>query len=81
MKNFGVLKNKEIDWSDEMKLSLALVEINLYKMVNIASGSGIDVVDGRLTLSCDLNIIDVVPTKEFVNEFYEYAMLKIFKMI
>jgi hypothetical protein len=79
MKNFGVLKNKEIDWSDEMKLSEALVEINLFKMINIASGSGIDVVDGILTLRCNPNIIYIEPTKEFVNEFYEYAILKIFK--
>lgn len=81
MKNFGLLKDKKIDWTDELKLGKELLKTHLFEEKISAIGTGMDVVDGLLTLKCNPNVLIIDPTKEFVYEFYDYAILKVFKVL
>lgn len=80
MKNFGILKGKELDWSNEAVKGELLVELNLCNRTLIASGTGRDIENGLLTLKYNPNVIYINPTKEFVNEFYEFSILNVFRV-
>ena len=39
MKNFGILKDKEIDWTDELKLGKELLKTHLFEEKISATGT------------------------------------------